>query len=622
MMRGWNILEGDRVPPLDDSSSQRSSPDTAHEASYDARPLVQGMRAYFPRAALAPASMTRAIAPDTSPGVESATFPGVRVREPQRLDETDGPTGSAEHLARLTLASMRTPRQQAFLSGKLWLYRLWLVGATAALCAVLLWIQSLVGAIPPHPTRAQEIVQWSELLWLTPALLALALWLGWFIFAEVARPDPEPSSAPRTPNPDGIGSRPVRLILRYVTRGDNQAVLREAVKSAHEAFASYPEAKGPYRIEIVSDRSIMLHDARENVAVYVSPKSYLTPNRSRYKARALAYLQAQTAPQEGDWYVYLDEESLVDAALIAGVYRFIAKALIRMARTGKPTPRLIGQGGILYHGGTWFFRGADALRTADDVGRFRLQYALGVPIFGIHGSYIVVSGADDAQLPFDVGARNSLTEDAAWALRAWARGYRFGWVEGYVHEQPPQRMMDFVRQRSRWLSGIRLVLLDREVPLRFRACLGAFTFLWQISFLPFLITIAAFLVHIAPPLWMRLPADFAWATFVLAYFQGADIEARYAARMTAARRRWAPALGHTASLGRRMASWLMACCYIWYALLEAAGVVYSMKPKAGFFVIYKPDLSQTPQAASARKRPQSAKRLRPAQAAPTARRPI
>jgi hypothetical protein len=185
-------------------------------------------------------------------------------------------------------------------------------------------------------------------------------------------------------------------------------------------------------------------------------------------------------------------------------------------------------------------------------------------------------------------------------------------------------MMDFVRQRSRWLSGIRLVLLDHEVPLRFRSCLGVFTLLWQISFLPFLITIAAFLVHIAPPVWMRVPADFAWATFVLAYFQGADIEARYAARTNAKEKRWTPAVAHTTSLGRRMASWLMACCYIWYALLEAAGVVYSMKPKAGFFVIYKPDLSQSPEAAHptpARRRPQSNKRLRPAQAAHTARRP-
>jgi beta-1,4-mannosyltransferase len=607
------------VPPVDDHSSQRSS--------QEAQPIIQGMPARFPRVVLAPMSMVRAVTLDYPQGAETATFPGARVRGPQRLGdaEADGPTGSPEQLARLTLATTSTPGRRALLAGKLTLYRLWLVGATAALCAVLLWIQSLVGAIPAHPTQAQVVVQWSELLWLTPALLALALWLGWFIFAEVARPDPEPASVPRIPNPAGVGSRPVRLVFRYVTRGDNQAVLREAIKSAHEAFATYTEAKGSYRIEVVSERVIILDDAHQNLVVHVPPKGYITPNRSRFKARALAYLQSRAQAQEGDWYVYLDEESLVDAALIAGIYRFIAKALIRMARRGDATPHMIGQGGILYHGGTWFFRGADALRTADDVGRFRLQYALGAPLFGIHGSYIVLSGADDAQLSFDVGERNSLTEDAAWALRAWARGYRFGWVEGYVHEQPPQRMKDFVRQRARWLSGIRLVLLDHEAPLLFRACLGIFTVLWQISFLPFLITLAAFLVHIAPPVWMRLPADFAWATFVLAYFQGADIEARYAARTSAARRHWTPVVAHTVSLGRRMASWLMAFCYIWYALLEAAGVVYSVRPKAGFFVIYKPDLAKTPQArqsAPVRNRPRSVRRPQPAQAAPTARRPL
>src|SRR6185437_5164135 len=164
----------------------------------------------------------------------------------------------------------------------------------------------------------------------------------------------------------------------------------------------------------------------------------------------------------------------------------------------------IGQGAILYQGGDWLFRGADTLRTADDLGRFRLQYALGVPIFGIHGSYIVVRGLDDAALSFDVGERNSLTEDAAWSLRAWARGRRFAWVEGYLYEQPPQSVPDFVRQRARWLAGIRRVLRDGAVPLRYRLGLGVFTFLWQLSFLPFLVAIAAVIAHVAPFAWMRL----------------------------------------------------------------------------------------------------------------------
>ena len=60
------------------------------------------------------------MAPDYSIATETATFPGVRVREPLRLGEDDGPSGSVEHLAKLTLVSMRTPRQQALLSGRLW----------------------------------------------------------------------------------------------------------------------------------------------------------------------------------------------------------------------------------------------------------------------------------------------------------------------------------------------------------------------------------------------------------------------------------------------------------------------------------------------------------------------
>src|SRR5262249_44880912 len=153
-----------------------------------------------------------------------------------------------------------------------------------------------------------------------------------------------------------------------------------------------------------------------------------------------------------------------------------------------------------------------------------------------------------------------------------------------------------VRQRARWLSGIRLVLRDEQVPARYRACLGAFTVLWQLSFLPFLVTLAALAVHIAPPMWMRLPADFAWATFVLAYVQGADAQA---SRPSSAIESSRAVDAVSASFGQRVRalfprvlSWVMALCYIWYALLEAAGVLYSLKPKKAFFVIYKPSLAK------------------------------
>jgi hypothetical protein len=515
------------------------------------------------------------------------------------IDEPFSPmSGSTRHDA--------LRRRLAWLSPTL--YRLWLLLATAVLTAALLYVQSLVGAVPPHPTLLQRGVQWAELIWLAPVPLAVALWLGWFLFAEAARPDPSPVPVPVRMR---VGAAPalVRLVYRFVTRGDNQEVLRDAVAAVHDAFANYPGPGAPYRVEVISERPVDLADSSGRVAVFVVPRGFQTANHSRFKARALTYLQGAVQPQPGDWYVYLDEESAVDTSMIAGLYRFVWKAYAEAARERLTTPRLIGQGSILYQGGTWFFRGADALRTADDIGRFRLQYALGMPLFGVHGSFIVVCGEDDRDLSFDVGARNSLTEDAAWALRAWARGYRFGWVEGYLREQPPQRIGDFVRQRARWLAGIRLVLRDELVPLRYRACLGAFTVLWQLSFLPFLATLAAVAVHIAPPVWMRLPADFAWATYVLAYLQGADVRAKRVASATESSRLAGVATGVAAGAPRpglrerlradagrlagRVAAWVLALCYIWYALLEAAGVVYSLIPKKDFFVIYKPSLSRT-----------------------------
>ena len=460
------------------------------------------------------------------------------------------------------------------------LYRGVLVIATAVLVYAIVWLQSKVGQSFATYNVAQRAIQWAELIWLAPVPLGVVLWIGWFVFAEPKQP--RMVSVPQVP----IGAaprarRPLRLVLRYVTRGDNVAVLRQSLASARTAFASYSGVAGEYVLEVVTERHLSLEP---DVRVIVVPPEYVTPAKSRFKARALSFLQLQADTRPEDWLVYLDEESGISAYLIAGIYEFVA----RNCAHSTSVPRLIGQGGILYQGGHWFFRGADALRTADDFGRFRIQYALGKPLFGIHGSYIVTPALADGEISFDVGYDNSITEDAAWALRAWSKGWRFGWVRGCVHEQPPQHALDFIRQRARWLSGIRLVLRDPEVPLRFRACLGIFTALWQLSFLPFVVAALALIYHVLPFAWMRIPADFAWAVFVLAYVLGADVQAKYSQlnrdgtfqRRSRARR----AAG-------RLFAWAMAINYIWFALLEAAAIVYSLIPRQGFFVIKKPSLA-------------------------------
>ena len=496
-------------------------------------------------------------------------------------------------LTRINTVAASPPRKGISAVLLPWFYRCCLIFATGILTLMLLRLQSVLDHVPTHSSIWKTGVQWAELVWLAPVPLAIILWLGWFIFAEAVRPNPAPINLPSIITKAGplayASTKPVRLVFRFVTKGDNIDVLRDSVVAVHQAFIRYPQVSGPYQIEIVSECPVSLNlGVGITTNIYVVPPGYITLHHSRFKARALTYLQECVRPQLEDWYIYLDEESLLDEKLLAGLYRFVQRSIEREAhaqyskKKNHPTG-WIGQGAILYQGGNWFFRGADALRTADDLGRFRLQYALGKPFFGIHGSFIVIRGVDDARLSFDVGSANSITEDAAWALRAWAQGYRFAWVEGYLHEQPPQRVKDFVRQRSRWLSGIRAVLGDTKIPFMYRLSLGIFTGLWQIAFLPLLIAVVALFVHASPFYWMRLPADFAWATFMLAYLHGIDIQAKHSHPFLKKKKielQW-----------KRVVSWLLVLCSIWYALLEAAGVIYSFRPKQGFFVIQKPSLA-------------------------------
>ena len=109
--------------------------------------------------------------------------------------------------------------------------------------------------------------------------------------------------------------------------------------------------------------------------------------------------------------------------------------------------------------------------------------------------------------------------------------------------------------------------------------------LWQLAFLPFVVAVAALAVHIAPFTWMRIPADFAWAAFVLAYLQGAHVQAtRHQPTITRQASRYPSPLPLPEVLWRGLllaSSWMMSLCYVWFALLEASGVLYSSEAATG-----------------------------------------
>jgi len=124
--------------------------------------------------------------------------------------------------------------------------------------------------------------------------------------------------------------------------------------------------------------------------------------------------------------------------------------------------------------------------------------------------------------------------------------------------------------------------------------------LWQVSVLPLLIALVALATHVQPFTWARLPADFAWVTFVLAYLQGLDVQAL----------RRHPTIVESGAQSSRMVVWLRRQAHrvlewplvlglLWYSLLEVAGVLYSLHPRQGFYVIQKPRLTAAAEAQAA-----------------------
>jgi hypothetical protein len=130
-----------------------------------------------------------------------------------------------------------------------WTYRAWLIGATMILTLALFELQAILDHVHRSMSIWHTLVQWAELSWLAPVPLALILWLGWFLFAEAVRGNPAPIGVPSLAARTGLlafaPARPVQLVFRLVTRGENVEVLRDSVRAIHRAFACYSRATGP-----------------------------------------------------------------------------------------------------------------------------------------------------------------------------------------------------------------------------------------------------------------------------------------------------------------------------------------------------------------------------------------
>jgi hypothetical protein len=344
-----------------------------------------------------------------------------------------------------------------------------LVMAIMGMLVVLRWQTHIAGSFQLY----------DALYLLSLPYVALAIW------GLLTRTPPLPADPQRTLD---------RLIICLVTKGTNPEVV----------LRTYPQLLplcGPQvELCVVTDNPLPIP--------HLLVPSTFRPRHARYKARALEYFRQQQRFGPGEWVLHLDEESLLDTRGLRACQEYCRRS-----------PYLYGQGPIFYNAYE-FWRNpietaADCIRAADDVGKFHLQLArLRWPIFGLHGSFLLVKGSLEDEITWDL--QGSLVEDYAFAVECMRRGLRVGEVAGIVREQSAMTVADFLRQRRRWLVGMRG--LSRMSP---------WARLWAVLWSASPLVRAATVAHVLTgrlSLTMVVAGTFFSATFLYLYLLGSVIQ--------------------------------------------------------------------------------------------------
>ena len=357
------------------------------------------------------------------------------------------------------------------------------------------------------------IVGGGRIVWMTSAVVALVnlcglLWYG----------SPDPRNRETSEWYEHYGwDDDKRLAVVYVSRGDNKRALE---RSVHRTSRTLYRMGVRYRIYVVTDLGFDMRVERpEYVQHYVVPDDYQPAFGAQYKARALEFLLRHPLAEldpVNTWVLHLDEESQVHPSAVAGIARFVDDPDSRWR---------IGQGEIKYnayrYGRNPFVTAIDGIRTGDDLGRFRLQYRMfNRPVFGMHGSFILVPLAIENDIGFDLGAKGSITEDAYFALLSSVE-YEFGWVDGYIREQSPFTVREVILQRRRWFNGLFLLAFDRAVPLPQRLPLQIAMLCWALAWASPLMVIVSLVVAGTLPTGLFVLAVLTQGSFASVYVVGA-----------------------------------------------------------------------------------------------------
>lgn len=302
------------------------------------------------------------------------------------------------------------------------------------------------------------------------------------------------------------------LHIRIVTRGTNPGAVQRSIEADRAVIAAFTDLHGVrprVTIEVVSDNRLPI-----DVVQYIVPSDFQTPRGALFKARALQYAIGAVTVAHNAWILHCDEETQITLCGLTGCLQFMQEEIETVKPGEYPA---VGQGAILYHREFWlrpFLTLADSMRTALDFGYFRVQnHVWHRPLFGLHGSFILVRQDIERAVDFDFDGYRSITEDAYWALLLIDRGIPLKWVHGFVSEQATFDIQDFLRQRKRWFTGLWHVLGGEGVRWRTKLVLRASVVSWVCSLLG-IVAMAIQLIHpMFVPWYIIVPASLCQATY-------------------------------------------------------------------------------------------------------------
>ena len=420
-------------------------------------------------------------------------------------------------------------------------------------------IQGTVWQHTKYPTSgfALTIAIIGGVLWCTPVLAGALSNIGMLLQRKNAS---EPIGEPL----------PNLVCFRFMSRGTNPDSLRSSIESVRAVMRERPLFD--YIIEACVETA--QPNLPDDTIQMLLPADYQTPNGTLFKGRALQYAMEQSQIPDDAWIMHCDEESHIHESLVYGIYH----AITEEEASGK---HRIGQGAILYYNSLDehpFLTLADSVRTGDDIGRFHLQNRYWqVPVWGFHGSFILVRNNVEQNVGFDFGPNGSITEDAFWALVSTENGARSRWVDGYMVEQGTERVIDFIKQRRRWYVGLVKVVRHAPVKVSLRLPLAVFTALWSVSWVAILYTYFDYLLGYKSPELVQAIGNLSFASYVVIYTVGL----RHNLML------------YQVSLSRKIRLYAMQILFIpAFAALEAAAVLYAIgRPETGFHVVQKKQTS-------------------------------